>query len=121
MERGFLFDENMTPALIGFLGQVDPPIPHFYVGDGFAPPKGTKDPEILDWISDHHCWLVTNNRRSMPVHLTDHITAGKSIMGIFQIPRALSIPQVIADLELVWHLAEPDEFKNQIVYLPLQN
>ena len=118
-ERSFLFDENISSSLYKAFLQTYPSIPYFFVGDGIAPPKGTKDPEILDWISEYNCWLVTDNRASMPVHLADHLEAGKSIMGIIQLPKFWETKQIIDELHLIWEVAEIDEYENQIVYLPL--
>jgi hypothetical protein len=36
----------------------------------------TLDPEILLWCEAHRFILVTNNRRSMPRHLADHLAMG---------------------------------------------
>lgn len=44
------------------------------IGDPSAPPKGTPDPNVLRWCDLKGFALVTNNRRSMPVHLADQIT-----------------------------------------------
>ncbi|CDM97752.1 DUF5615 family PIN-like protein [Limnospira indica] len=44
------------------------------VGDPGIPPRGTQDPEILLWCELNKFVLVTNNRRSMPVHLAEHLT-----------------------------------------------
>lgn len=118
-QTNFLFDENVPPTIRNFLLQTNPNIVAFAVGDGIAPPKGTLDPAILDWIAARNCWLVTNNRASMPVHLNDHLADGKHIPGIIQLPRRLEVRLIVADLVLLWTAAEPDEFQDQLVHLPL--
>jgi hypothetical protein len=55
----------------------------------------------------------------MLVHLNDHVSQGKHIPGIIQLPRQMDIPLIIENLQLIWEASEPDEFQNQIVYLPL--
>ncbi|BBH39321.1 hypothetical protein myaer102_18510 [Microcystis viridis NIES-102] len=46
-----------------------------------APPLGTLDPEILDYVPSFQRLLVTNNRRSMPRHLKNHWDKGGHIWG----------------------------------------
>ena len=57
------------------------------IGDPDAPPRGTLDPEILLWCESQNFVLVTNNRRSMPVHLADHLASDHHTSGIFTIKR----------------------------------
>ena len=118
-KSSFLFDENVPSMIAAFLRQTAPEIVVYTIGDGTAPPKGTLDPDILVWIEENHCWLVTNNRASMPVHLNDHISQGKHIPGIIQLPRQMDIPLIIENLQLIWEASGPNEFRDQIVYLPI--
>ena len=66
MATGFLFDENLPLALMAQLRRKVPTVRIFAVGFGEAPAKSTSDPALLCWLEDHDCWLVTNNRASMP-------------------------------------------------------
>ena len=91
----------------------------YAIGDGVAPPKGTSDSDILRWIESHGCMLVTNNRATMPVHLRAHLVQGWHIFGIVQLPRRMDVGAILADLLLIWGASMPDEFQDQIVYLPL--
>ena len=67
----YLIDENVDPTYTHQLRRLSPDLFTIAVGDITAPPKGTLDPEILLWCEDNRCILVTNNRKSMPVHLAD--------------------------------------------------
>nr|WP_293128835.1 DUF5615 family PIN-like protein [Microcoleus sp. bin38.metabat.b11b12b14.051] len=49
------------------------------MGEPEAPSRGTLDPEILKWCEEYNFILVTNNRKSMPVHLTDHLAERRHI------------------------------------------
>ena len=90
------------------------------MGDEAVPPIGTLDPDILKWIETNNCLLITNNRASIPVHLKDHLAQGLHIPGINQLPRRMDIRMVLEDLLLIYLLGEPDEFQDQIIYLPLR-
>lgn len=116
-----LLDENLGARLRKALLQVAPDITAWCVGDVGAPALGTKDPEILTWCESHDFLLVTNNRRSMPVHLRDHLAAGHHIPGILVFRREMRIPDVIAELVLIWEASLPNEYRDQIRYLPLEH
>lgn len=89
------------------------------VGEIGTPPKSTLDPEILLWCEEHHFILVTNNRKSMPVHLEDHLAKGHHIPGIFILNPDLSIGQNIDELLLIADGSLECEYQNQIIYLPI--
>lgn len=116
---GFLMDENLSPEIATQLQRHAPEIPLYAVGEVSAPPYGTPDPEILQWIEANNCWLVTNNRKSMPHHLSSHLDAGRHIPGILLTPRPLDIGALITELILIWYASLPDEYRDRIVYLPL--
>lgn len=80
---------------------------------------GTLEPNILVWLEEEQYLLVTRNRRSMPVHLRDHPAMGRHIPGIITMRPEASLGYVIDDLILIWHLAEPDEYQDQIIHIPL--
>lgn len=73
----YLLDEHISPAyrsrLIHQAEINNPPfnLEVWMIGDPGAPPKGTPDPDVLRWCDLNGFALVTNNRRSMPVHLAD--------------------------------------------------
>jgi hypothetical protein len=84
----------------------------YMVGDESTPLKGTLDPEILCWCEENNCLLVTNNRRSMPRHLQDHLAIGRHIPGIFALRRQADIRQVIEDLILIALVSEEGEYSS---------
>ena len=118
-EVRYLFDENLGSRLRKALLQAAPEITIWCVGDAGAPPLGTQDPEILVWCETHNFVLVTNNRCSMPLHLDDHLRIGRHIPGIFVLRREMRIPDTIAELILIWEASLPNEFQDQIRYLPI--
>lgn len=118
-ERCFLLDENVPLIIQTQLAQRSFSGAVYAIGDGVAPPKGTPDPKILVWIEVNGCLLITNNRASMPGHLQAHLRQGNHILGIIQLPKRMNVGQVLEDLVLIGEAGEPDEFQDQIVYLPL--
>jgi len=62
---------------------------------------------------------VTNNRRSMPVHLADHLAAGHHVPGILVLRPRASRGVLLDDLVLIAIAAGEDEYRDRIVYVPL--
>lgn len=78
-----------------------------------------KDPDILRWCETRGFILVTHNRASMPRHLLDHLNAGGHVPGIFVLNVNMTMGATVDELSLIWELAEPGEFTDQIRYLPI--
>jgi hypothetical protein len=95
-----------------------PSLTVWMVGDPSAPKLGTLDPEILLWCEAHGFILVTNNHRSMPRHLADHLAAGRQIPGILAMRKNSAMGQVLKDLILIAEVAGEDDYQNMISYVP---
>lgn len=120
MTRRFLLDENMSHAVRDGLRRRDERIEVMAIGDANAPPFGTPDPAILEWLEAGGYSLATYNRASMPVHLADHLVQGHHVRGLFVLDDRMSIGAAIDELFLIWFAARPDEFADTITYLPLR-
>ena len=118
-EIRYLLDENVDPAFRTALLQQDPTMIVWKIGDPGVPSAGTKDPEVLDWCEDNTFLLVTNNRKSMPEHLTDHLAKGRHIPGILELNPNLSFGETVEYLVLIWGASAPHEYQDLILYLPV--
>lgn len=116
--RRFLIDENISPEYRTQLLRHEPSLTVLAVGDEGAPPKSTPDPEILVWCEQHQFSLITNNRDSMPQHLSDHLSAGNHVPGIFTINRKVSMGLIIDELLLIAGASNEDEHIDRITYIP---
>lgn len=119
MTLKYLIDENVPPVYPVQLRRRQPDILVRVVGEPGTPLTGTKDPEILCWCEEHGFILVTNNRRSMPVHLADHTAQDRHILGIFLLNPNLSIGQNLEELILMALGSFDDEYRDRIVHLPI--
>ena len=117
--RKYLLDEHVSPRLQKALQRHSPEMVVWRIGDPGAPVLHSLDPVILMWCETHGFSLVTNNRASMPVHLREHLAAGRHVSGIFILNPNLDMGQTIDELILIWVAAEPDEYADQLNYLPL--
>lgn len=117
MTLRYLLDENVDPSLLVAFRRRAPELTVWRVGDPGAPAFSTPDPAILVWCEQHNFVLVTNNRRSMPTHLVDHLAVGRHIPGILLINAGLSIGDTLDYLVLAAHISESDEYRDQIQHL----
>ncbi len=115
----YLLDENVDPIYRSALLKREPTMIIWLIGTPGAPPRGTLDPDILRWCETRGFLLVTNNRKSMPAHLHDHLAEGRHIPGILELNPNMSVKETIGELWLIWGASEAQEYKDQIAYLPI--
>jgi hypothetical protein len=115
----YLLDENVDPLFRKELLRNEPTIVVWKVGDAGVPPRGTSDSEILTWCEDNSFILITNNRKSMPNHVADHIKKGRHIPGIFELNSNMSINETVDELLLIWGASNINEYQDVIIYLPV--
>jgi hypothetical protein len=121
MSFKYLIDENVNPAYAKQLRRKAPDLVVRVIGEPDTPSQGTLDPEILRWCEVTDFILVTNNRRSMPVHLADHNSQNRHIPGIFILNPDLSIGENLNELILIARGSFEGEYQDQIIFLPLSS
>jgi len=115
----YLLDEHVNPRFRMALVRREPDLPVRRIGDIGVPPHQTSDPEILLWCEAQDFSLVTNNRASMPIHLRDHLAAGRHVPGIFILNSNMTMGETIDELILIWSASDSDEYADQLRYLPV--
>lgn len=115
----YILDENLPRMLKNQLLFHERSMDVLLVGENQAPPLGALDPDILDWIEQNNRILVSRNRSTMPMHLKEHIAKGNHIPGILLIRKDVLLGKLVEDLYLIWAASKPEEYRDQIVYLPL--
>ena len=117
--RRYLIDENISPQYRTQLLYHELSLTVLAIGDEGAPPKSTPDPEILEWCEQNQFILITNNRKSMPQHLSDHLAAGHHVPGIFTINRKVPMKLIVEQLLLIAGASDEEEYIDKITYIPL--
>lgn len=115
----YLMDENVNPVYLNQLRRRESDLIIRAVGEPDTPPKGTLDPEILIWCEVHNFVLLTNNRKSMPVHLADHIIQGRHVPGIFIFNPDMGIGETLDELMVIAEGSFDEEYQDQIIHLPI--
>jgi len=83
-----------------------------------VPAKGTLDPDVLAWCEDRTCVLVTNNRRSMPRHLAEHLQRQRHVPGILILRPGADFGRIVDDLVLIAEAGLEAELADLIRYVP---
>jgi len=115
----YLLDEHMPPAYQMQILRLEPSLIVWKIGMPGVPPRGTPDPDILIWCEEHNFVLVTNNRKSMPVHLAEHLASGHHVPGILTVDITHDMMKNLEDLLLVAFVSASGEYEDRIAYLPL--
>jgi len=115
----YLLDENVDPVYASELNRRDPALVVWRIGAPGAPPRGTPDPDLLIWCEVHGFVLVTNNRKSVPGHLQDHLASGRHVPGIILLNPVMSVGATLDDLWLIATAADGAEYRDRVAYLPV--
>lgn len=79
----------------------------------------TPDPDILDWAASQGRVLVSNDRQTMIGFAYDRVRQGLPMPGLIILRSRLSIGQAIGELEYAIQVGVPDDFRDQVIHLPL--
>ena len=114
----FLLDENTSHIIQDGLKRRQPEVEIRGIGGEGVPPLSTKDEDILKFLEREGYILVSSNRSTMPVHLREHLQKGRHIPGILLLRPRASYKQIIDTLELICLASVPEDFQDQIKYIP---
>jgi hypothetical protein len=77
------------------------------------------DPELLDRLAHESRILLTHDARTIPAFVYERVRAGLPVPGVIEVNRSTQIGQAIVELEVMIGAGRPDEFVNQVRYIPL--
>src|SRR5687768_18151172 len=63
--------------------------------------SGETDPIILEWCANTGRVLLTHDVSTITKHAYERVAAGKSMPGVFEVPREISIGEAIEDILLI--------------------
>jgi hypothetical protein len=113
-----LFDENFNNDVLRGLLLRNPDLDIVRVQDvGLS---GVDDRDILEWAASQGRVLFTHDVRTMVDFAYERVAAGKPMAGVFEVKRGLALGLVIDEILLLAECSLPDEWENQVRYLPLR-
>ena len=79
----------------------------------------TPDPDILAWAAAQGRIVLTHDRNTMTGFAIARVSAGQLMAGLFVVDRQAPRGRVLNDLEVMAAASEMDEWRDQIIYVPL--
>src|ERR1700731_4848849 len=79
----------------------------------------TPDPGILAWAAAEGRVVLTHDRNTMAGFASTRVHVGEPMLGLFVVDRQASFSQVLSDLEAMAGASEMDEWRDQIIFVPL--
>jgi hypothetical protein len=119
MHPRFLLDEHIDRLIQRQLRRRDLRIEVLAIGDPFAPPASTPDPDILVWAEEHRYILITEDRRTIPRYLQAHHGAGRHTSGVFWLRPSTPLGRIVEELYLIWSVSTADEYVDRAIFIPL--
>jgi hypothetical protein len=112
-----LSDEDVPGDIVRGLRQRGPGLDIVRVQE--AGLMSVPDPDVLEWAAQAGRQVVTRDRSTMTAPASDRVARGLPMSGLFVLPERMPIGQAIAELEMLVLATEPDEWRDQIIFLPL--
>jgi hypothetical protein len=79
----------------------------------------TPDPDILEWATSHGRVLLSHDVSTVPPAAYQRINDGKPMPGVFIVPDRMPIGQAIDEILFLSLDVEADEWKDQVLFLPV--
>lgn len=111
-------DENFNNVLVRGLRRRKPEIDIVRVQD--AGLSGNADSIVLEWCANNRRVLLSHDVKTITKYAYERVTAGKSMPGVFEVPRDLPIGGAIEDIMLIAENSLEGEWEGQVRYLPLR-
>ncbi len=113
----FLADENFNGKLLAGLRDALPDIDMLRVQD--TDRLASPDPELLAWAAEQGRILLTHDAQTVASYAYDRVREGLPMPGIIEVRASRKLGALIADLVLMIAASTPQEFENQVRYIPL--
>jgi len=77
------------------------------------------DPDILEWAAQDHRILLTHDVATVTMYAYSRVDQGLPMPGVIEVIATAPIGRVIDDLELLIFCSQPEEYNNQVIFIPL--
>ena len=122
MSWAFLLDEHLRGPLWTVVQRhnlaSELPLDVIRVGDVDELPLGISDADLLSWAERENRILSTEDRRTMPQHLENHLKSGHRSPGVFVVRTGFQWTEVLEILVLVAHAGESSDYADAVTFLP---
>ncbi len=113
----FLIDENVHGHIVAGLRLRQPTLDLVRVQDVGL--RHTPDPDILEWAAAAGRVVVSVDKKTLAVDAWDRVARGLPMPGVAILRTLLTIGQAIDEVEFLAVIGDPNDVRDQVVYLPL--
>lgn len=114
----FLADENFHGDMLRGIMLAFPELDIVRVQDtAFV---GTDDASLLEEAARQNAVLITHDVRTMTKFAYERVRAGLKMSGVIEVASDTTIGQAIAELSVMIGAGNPEDFENQVLYVPMQ-
>lgn len=113
----FLADHDLNEVIVAGTLRQEPAVAFMRVRN--VGMQEAPDDEILEYAHREQLLVVSHDVNTMPAAAYARLARGKSFPGVVMVPQSLPTGKVIDDLLLIWSASELEEWKNQVMFLPI--
>jgi len=81
--------------------------------------RHTPDPDILAWAAAEGRIVLTHDRNTMTGFASARVNAGQPMPGLVVVDQQAPLGRALNDLEAMAAASEMDEWRDQIIFVPL--
>lgn len=78
------------------------------------------DDKLLRWLADEGRILLTHDVRTMPRFVYERVRVGQPVPGVIEVHKDTPIGVAIDELEIAISAGTPEDFENQVHYIPMR-
>ena len=113
----FLTDENFNGDILRGLVRRLPKLDIVRVQDVGL--RNTDDPEILEWAAREKRILLTHDVATITMYAYERVDRELPMTGVIEVIATDSIGKILNDLEILILCANPEDYENQVLFVPL--
>lgn len=114
----FLADENFNNDILHGLRSRMPDIDIVRTQDTEV--YQADDPRLLEWAAQQGRILLTHDVQTIPGYVYQRVIAGLPMPGVVEVNQDINIGEAIEDLLILIGAGRPDDFENQVRYVPIR-
>jgi predicted nuclease of predicted toxin-antitoxin system len=112
-----LIDEDVHGDIVDGLRRRQPGLDLVRVQDVGL--QHTPDSSILEWAAQQERVVVSVDKKTLAVDAWDRVARGLPMPGVAILRILLTIGQAINELEFIALAGNPEDFRDQVIYLPM--
>ncbi|WP_347179588.1 DUF5615 family PIN-like protein [Roseofilum halophilum] len=111
-----LTDENFNGAILRGLIRRLPELDIVRVQDVGL--MNADDPDILEWAANEGRILLTHDVATITMYAYERVNQGLPMIGVVEVIATAPIGRIINDLELFILCSQPEDYENQVLFIP---